>query len=181
MIREMGEALFAVRNEVGIVVCERCVLADRMLARMRGLLGRKELPPGEGMLITPERQVHTWFMSFSIDIVFLDADFTVLGVREAVPPWRMAGCRGARAVLELRAGTAARHAIRPGDRLSLADAGDQNASVLLLVDGGRDRVVVNGRGPLSAAARTADAIGDLNLPIGVVVLPDEPGSAESPA
>lgn len=177
----MGEALFAVRNETGIVVCERCVLADRMLARMRGLLGRKELPAGEGMLITPESQVHTWFMRFPIDIVFLDADYTVLGVRESVRPWRMAGCRGARAVLELRAGTCARHAIRPGDRLSLADAGDQNASVLLLVEGADERVVVNGRGPLSAAARTADAIGDLNLPIGVVVLPDEPGSAESPA
>src|SRR5262249_10700920 len=115
MIREMGEALFAVQNETGVVVCERCVLADRMLARMRGLLGRKDLPAGEGMLITPESKVHTWFMRFPIDIVFLDADYTVLAVRESVPPWRMAGCRGARAVLELRAGTCARHAIRPGD------------------------------------------------------------------
>jgi uncharacterized protein len=182
MIRRMRDAPFAVRKESGVVVSDRCLLADRPLARMRGLLGRKELPPGEGILLTPESKIHTWFMRFPIDVVFLGSDFTVLGVREDLQPWRMAGCRGARAVLELRAGTCARHAIRPGDRLSLADVGDEHASVLLLVDdGGPDRVVVNGRGSLAAAARTADAIGDLDLPIGVVVLPDDQGSAESAA
>src|SRR5437763_1545456 len=65
----------------------------------------------------------------------------------------------------------------PGDRLSLSEAGDEHAKVMLLVDhGGPNRVMVNGRGPLSAAARTADALGDLDLPIGVVVLPDEQSS-----
>ena len=85
-------------------------------------------------------------------------------------------------MLELPEGTCLRHSIRPGDRLSLTEAADEHAKVLLLVDGGGPgRVIVNGHGSLSAAARTADAIGDLNLPIGVVVLPDEPASAESAA
>jgi uncharacterized protein len=171
-----------VRKESGVVVCDRCVVADRPLARMRGLLGRKSFSAGEGMLLTPERSIHMWFMCFPIDAVFLDADLSVLGVREGLRPWRMASWRGARSVLELPAGTCRRHGIRSGDRLSLTDAEDAHAKVLLIVDDGSpERVMVNGRGSLSAAARTADAIGDLNLPIDVVVLPDEPGSAGSAA
>jgi uncharacterized protein len=173
---------FALRNEDGVVVCESCVLADRPLARMRGLLGRDSLPAGEGILLTPANCVHTWFMRFSVDVVFLGADLTVLGIREDVRPWRMTGWRRARSVLELRAGSCARRGIRPGARLALTEASDEQANVLLLVDdGGPGRVVVNGRGSLSAAARTVDAIGDLHLPIGVVVLPDEDRSAGSAA
>jgi uncharacterized membrane protein (UPF0127 family) len=173
---------FALRREGGPVVCDRCVLADRPWTRMRGLLGRKELAADEGILLSPASSIHTWFMRFPIDVVFLGSDLTVLGVREAVRPWRMKGWRGARFVLELPGGACARHAIRPGDRLALADSGDEAAKVLLLVDdGGPGRVIVNGRGPLSAAARTADAIGDLDLPIGVVVFPDDGPSAEPAA
>ena len=172
----------AVRREDGAVLCEQCVLADRPLSRMRGLLGRDSLTPGEGILLSPANGIHTWFMRFSIDVVFLGSDMTVLGVRESVRPWRMTGWRGSRSVLELPEGTCKRFGLHPGDRLSLTETGDAHAKVLLLVDdGGAGRVVVNGRGPLSAAARTADAIGDLDLPIGVVVLPDENGSAESAA
>jgi uncharacterized membrane protein (UPF0127 family) len=181
MIRGMTDPQFSVRKEGGTVLCDRCLLADRPLARLRGLLGLSELPASQGILLTPTSGVHTCFMRFPIDVVFLGADLTVLGLRKDVRPWRMTGCRGARSVLELRAGTCAQHGIRPGDRLSLADAGGEHAKVLLLVDdGGPGRVIVNGRGSLSAAARTADAIGDLDIPIGLVVMPDE-RSAESAA
>jgi uncharacterized membrane protein (UPF0127 family) len=172
----------AVRKEGGSLVCERCVLADRPWARMRGLLGRDSLDFEEGILLSPANGIHTWFMRFPIDVVFLGADLTVLGIREGVRPWRMHGWRQARSVLELREGACARRGLHPGDRLTLTETADEAAKVLLLVDdGGPGRVVVNGRGSLSAAARTADAIGDLDLPIGVVVLPDENRSAESAA
>src|SRR5436190_15660640 len=128
--------LVGVRKQSGVVVCESCAVADRPLARMRGLLGRKSLAPGEGLLLTPERSIHMWFMRFPIDAVFLDRDLSVVSVREGLRPWRMASCRVARSVLELPAGTCRRHAIRPGDRLSLTEAGDARAQVLLLVDGG---------------------------------------------
>lgn len=177
----------------GVVVCERCLVADRPLQRMRGLLGRKELPEGEGMLLTPERSIHMWFMRFPVDAVFLDSGMKVLGVRENLRPWRVASRRKARSVLELPAGACERNGIREGDRLTLTEreadrasatedddrADAESAHVLLLVeDGSSARVVVNGHGSLSAAARTADAIGDLDVPIGVVVLPDNP-AAES--
>jgi uncharacterized protein len=140
---------------------------------MRGLLGRKALAPDEGLLLTPETAVHTWFMRFAIDVVFLEADLTVLGMREAVKPWRMTAWRGARSVLELPAGACERLGVRPGDRLTLADRADEDASVLLVLDRDGDRQVVLGRGPLSAATRTISAMGELDVGVSAVVLHDD--------
>jgi uncharacterized protein len=107
----------------GPVVCERCLLADSALRRMRGLLGRKGIDSGEGILLKPAPAIHTWFMRFAIDVVFLDRDLKVLSVRSELRPWRMARQRGARAVLELRAGEAERRGIAPGDRLEVSFGG----------------------------------------------------------
>ena len=103
-----------------VVVCERCVLADRPLARMRGLLGRSGLAHEEGILLRPASSVHTWFMRFPIDVVFLDRDLAVVRVVRRLRPWRTAYGRRAAAVLELAAGESERRGIRVGDRLSLA-------------------------------------------------------------
>lgn len=100
-------------------ICERCVLADSIPTRMRGLLGRRELPAGEGLLIRPTNAVHMFFMRFPIDAVFLDGEGTVLRIAADLQPWRMAAQRGARSVLELRAGTCAARGLRAGERLDL--------------------------------------------------------------
>ena len=104
----------------GRVVCERCVVATRPLQRMRGLLGRRELPEGEGILLRRAGSVHTFFMRFPIDAVFLDREQTVLRVAGNVPPWRAVAQRGARAVLELPAGEAARRGLAVGERVVTA-------------------------------------------------------------
>ncbi len=109
----------------GTAVCEHCVVADGPLGRMRGLLGRADLPAGEGLLLKPAGSIHTHFMRFPIDVVFLDRDSRVLGLRSAIRPWRMASRRGAKAVLELRAGEAQRQGIQVGDVLSIG--GDERA------------------------------------------------------
>jgi uncharacterized membrane protein (UPF0127 family) len=109
-----------VEREDGSVVCERCEVAETILARMRGLLGRKGLAPGEGLLIRPASSIHMLFMRFPIDAVFLDSSLRVLGIAASLRPWRIAGRRRARSVLELPAGEAARRALRPGERLVLA-------------------------------------------------------------
>ena len=101
----------------GRVVCEELIFADGPLSRVRGLLGRKSLPSGEGLLLRPASSIHTAFMRFPIDAVFLDRDMRVLRVAAHVRPWRAAGCRGARAVLELSAGESERRGVRPGDRV----------------------------------------------------------------
>jgi uncharacterized membrane protein (UPF0127 family) len=101
----------------GRVVCARCTLARTPLSRLRGLLGRRELSSGEGLLIQPTSGVHTAFMRFPIDVVFLDRDLRVLSVRADVRPWRAVAQRGAHAALELAAGEAARRGIAAGDAL----------------------------------------------------------------
>lgn len=110
-----------VRREDGRIVCERCGDASSPLARMKGLLGRRELPSGEGILLRPAGSIHTAFMRFPIDAVFLAADGTVLKVEHELPAWRTAASRGAKAVLELPAGESARHGLDVGDRLEYAD------------------------------------------------------------
>ncbi|HEU4942933.1 MAG TPA: DUF192 domain-containing protein [Gaiellaceae bacterium] len=105
------------KRENGDVVCDRCVVADSPVSRMKGLLGRSELRPGEGLLLRPASAIHTFFMRFPIDAVFLDRDWRVVGIADDVVPWRTAGRKGAKAVLELPAGESARRGLRPGDLL----------------------------------------------------------------
>ena len=87
---------------------------------MKGLLGRRGLESGEGLLLRPTGSVHTFFMRFPIDVVFLARDGEVLKVAQAVPPWRMAGARRAKAALELAAGEAERRGIQTGARLDMS-------------------------------------------------------------
>ena len=101
------------------MVCERCLLAATPFARMRGLLGRGRLDSGEGLLLRPASSVHTFFMRFPIDVVFLARDGKVLKVSANLRPWRAAGARGAKMVVELAAGEAARRGVRPGGRLDI--------------------------------------------------------------
>ena len=115
----MRRSVVSLANENGVVVCETCVVADTPLTRLRGLLGKHSLPTGHGLLLRPAPSIHTFFMRFAIDVVFLDSTLRVLRVAHAVKPWRVAGCRGARSVLELGAGQAAVAAIAPGNRLRL--------------------------------------------------------------
>jgi uncharacterized membrane protein (UPF0127 family) len=110
----------SLRTVDGGVVCERCLVADSPWPRMRGLLGRRGLESGEGLLLRPTGSVHTFFMRFPIDVVFLSRDGEVLKVARAVPPWRTAAARGAKAVLELGANEAERREIRVGSRLDLS-------------------------------------------------------------
>jgi uncharacterized protein len=101
------------------VVCDSCAVADTMWTRLRGLMGRRELEPDEGLLLRPSGSVHTCFMRFAIDIAFLDSELRVLAVSPGVRPWRLRLQRGARAVLELPAGEADRVGIAPGDQLTV--------------------------------------------------------------
>jgi uncharacterized protein len=98
----------------GVVVCEECLVAATPFARMRGLLGRRSLPSGSGILLRPAASVHTFFMRFAIDVVFLDGEGRVAKVVRGLRPWRFAGARGARDVLELPAGHCERVGLREG-------------------------------------------------------------------
>jgi uncharacterized membrane protein (UPF0127 family)/CheY-like chemotaxis protein len=122
-------ATLTLRREDGRIVCERVVVADRAHRRMRGLLGRKYLRQGEGMVLRPGWSIHTAFMRFPIDAVFLDADQVVIRIEHEVGPWRTVSCRGAREVVELAAGECRRRGLEVGDRVAWASRSAADARV----------------------------------------------------
>jgi uncharacterized membrane protein (UPF0127 family) len=103
------------------IVCEDCTVAAGPLSRMRGLLGRKSLHAGEGILLYPALSIHTAFMRFPIDVVFLSGALKILDVKSDLKPWRTASCRGAKAVVELRAGEVEQRQINVGHRLAIVE------------------------------------------------------------
>ena len=102
-------------------IAQRVIKADTFFSRLRGLMGRKDLPAGEGLLLVPCPQIHTCFMRFSIDAVFCNKQGKVLYVKEQMKPWRLGKfVRGGYYTLELPGGTLAGR-VRPGDELIFTD------------------------------------------------------------
>jgi len=95
--------------------------ATRALERMKGLLGRDELGEGEGIQIEPCNSIHTFFMRFAIDVLFIDRDGVVVRAFSAIPPWRLTRIYGrARSVIELPPGTLERTQTFEGDRITVS-------------------------------------------------------------
>ena len=107
------------------VVSDACRVADNPWTRFRGLMGKRGLELGESMLLRPAGSVHTCFMRFAIDVVFLDGDMEVIGIAPELRPWRAAGRRGAKAALELAAGEAERRGVLIGDQLGVRRTSDE--------------------------------------------------------
>jgi uncharacterized membrane protein (UPF0127 family) len=109
-----------VRNQTrNTVLGEAVDVANTSDTRRVGLLKHKSLEPGTGLWIVPCESVHTFFMKFPIDLVYLDKKKKVRKVRNAVPAWRLSACLTAHSILELPAGTAAKTGTQPGDELSI--------------------------------------------------------------
>jgi uncharacterized protein len=97
-------------------------LADSSMSRLFGLLGKRGLDPGSGILIRPSSGVHTFGMLFPIDVVALDRDLCVLKVWSRLRPWRVTSVSTkVQSVLELAPGQIAECGIEPGDQLALAE------------------------------------------------------------
>jgi len=94
-------------------------IAETSAARRTGLLKHRRLEVGQGLWIVPCESVHTFFMKFPIDLVYLDRARRVRKVRDNVGPWRLSACLAAHSVLELPAGTAAATHTRTGDELAI--------------------------------------------------------------
>ncbi len=104
-----------VNDRTGARLATKLELAANPLRRMVGLLGRPSLAEGGGMRFQPASSIHTLFMRFPIDVLFLDKDELVLKRVHSLQPWRFAAARGAKYVVELPAGTLLRHDIEVGD------------------------------------------------------------------
>ena len=101
----------------GTLVCERCLIASTPFVRMKGLLGRVSLDPNEGILLRPAGSIHMFFMRFAIDAIFCTRELEVIDVIHDLQPWKTAGRRGAKVVIEVASGAAA--GVSAGDRLVL--------------------------------------------------------------
>jgi hypothetical protein len=100
----------------GQLVC-RARVATSFASRFRGLMGVAQLPPESGLLFPRSRSVHTHFMRFPIDVVFLDAERRIVSIAPTLRPWRFAAAKRADSVLELAAGECARLGLAEGDVL----------------------------------------------------------------
>jgi uncharacterized membrane protein (UPF0127 family) len=113
--------VFRVRNErSGALLATRARLAASYVARFMGLMGRAGVEDGGGLLLPHSASIHSFFMRFRFDAIFIDNADAVMKVVPAMRPWRLAfGGRGAKHTLELPAGAAAD--TRAGDRLIFED------------------------------------------------------------
>lgn len=149
----------------GALVCDHVTIADRPLRRMRGLLGRRSLADGEGMLLQPAPSIHTAFMRFAIDAVFMDGTLRVLKVVEQLQPWRAASAHRGRTVLELAAGESAVRGIGVGDQLGVVEVTDQvgafMASSAWRGGAGQEDILAANGAPLNGSVEVANGNGSV--------------------
>ncbi|MFH0911484.1 MAG: DUF192 domain-containing protein [Planctomycetota bacterium] len=110
----MRKDMQMVSAATGVVMVPRLAIAETRFESLIGLLGHKELAGDAGFLLPRCRSIHTCFMRFALDLVFLDREGRVCKLVEAIPPWRMSSAREAQSVLELPPGAIRRAGWIPG-------------------------------------------------------------------
>ncbi|MBJ7610037.1 MAG: DUF192 domain-containing protein [Candidatus Dormibacteraeota bacterium] len=117
------KSVYRLETEAGEEVAAHVEVADRILSRFLGLMFRDSLAAGHGLAIRPCNSVHMFFMRFPLDVLFVDGNGTVLRVVDSIKPWRASTLvRGAKAAIELPAGTAARAGVAPGTVVRMVEA-----------------------------------------------------------
>jgi uncharacterized protein len=96
------------------------IVARSFLARLCGLLALPRLREGQALVLAPCNSVHTLFMRYAIDVVFVDKQGRVMKLVEQLQPWRAAGCWRAHAAVELVAGQARANGLAPGMQIDLS-------------------------------------------------------------
>ena len=117
--RDVTELYAIVNDRTGRVIASAVELAESSASRRKGLLGRDSLDPSAALVIAPCAGVHTFFMRFVIDVVFVTRDGRVLKIASDLKPWRLATSSRAYAVVELNGGAARRGDLVVGDHVSL--------------------------------------------------------------
>jgi len=108
---------FILKNQMGEVICKKMVVASSLFDRMKGLMFSLDLPDCDGFLIAPCNSIHTFFMLYKLDILFLDRNFVVIKSLYGLSPWRMTWIYfRAHQVLEMKAGTMKKN-IQEGEKL----------------------------------------------------------------
>ena len=116
--------VFSIRNtNRGTTLATRARLASSHSARFFGLMGRRGVEDGSGLLLVKSASIHSFFMRFRFDAIFINRENRVIKVVPAMRQWRVAfGGRGAKDVIELPAGVAERTGTQAGDTLAFDEA-----------------------------------------------------------
>lgn len=102
------------------VLGDRVALADSFISRLFGLVLRHSLPEGEGLIIKPCNSIHMFFMKFSIDLLFVDKDDTIVYLVEEMKPWKISKViLNSYYVIELPSGVIAKTRTEIGDKLEI--------------------------------------------------------------
>ena len=110
-----------VLQRTGDVILESLAVADSFRGRFWGLMGTKDLHSSEGLALIPCNSVHSFFMKFPIDVLFLDAQGRVLHCHEAMKPWHIGSIvPGARSVIEAKSGVFG-ETVRVGDIVEIRE------------------------------------------------------------
>jgi hypothetical protein len=107
-----------IKNFNNLILADRAKLAKTFMSRLKGLMFRKELDEGEGLILMPCNMVHTFGMRFPLDVVFISRDNTIVHTIQNLQPNRVSPMvKTAVRVLELPAGTISRTNTKEGDQL----------------------------------------------------------------
>jgi hypothetical protein len=117
--RAAGDLQALINERTGRVLASAVEVAETSESRRKGLLGRDSLDPSAALIIAPCWSIHTFFMRFVIDAVFVDRSGGVLKIVHNLKPWRIAVAPRAYAVVELNGGAARRSGVEVGDRVVL--------------------------------------------------------------
>jgi uncharacterized membrane protein (UPF0127 family) len=121
LVRNPSGAFCLVNERTGEVLADRLLPAFDSKTRRTGLLAHELMPLGSAMIIAPTNAIHTFFMKFAIDVLFVARDGVVLKTRRALAPWRLSAAWRAHAVIELSAGALEHSRVQTGDRINLVD------------------------------------------------------------
>ena len=119
LVRDPSQPFTLVNTRTGLAVAENIVTAFDSKTRRTGLLAHDVFPIGSAMIIAPSNAIHTFFMKFPIDVLFVAKDGRIVKVHDALPSWRIAVAWTAFGVIELAAGARRRAGAEVGDYLTI--------------------------------------------------------------
>jgi uncharacterized membrane protein (UPF0127 family) len=116
----LGYYMWVINKRTGETIADKAIIASTFLGRLQGLMGKKELLPGTALVLHPCRSIHTFFMRFPIDVVFLNKEGMVVFLISELSPYRVSPyISKAETVIELPPGTIEKE-IQSGDFLLIA-------------------------------------------------------------
>jgi uncharacterized protein len=117
-----------INQRTGETIAKSAEVASNPLVRMRGLLGRRSMASGEAIILRPASSIHTMFMLFSIDVIYVDSADVVVKIVRNLAPFRFSAALAAHTAIEMAGGCLTTTDLSVGDRLIFEPDGTGEAT-----------------------------------------------------